>query len=140
MPAVLVAVPTVKPNLLHPLSTSSITARHLLEFMVQEKITEADAPTIRLDATPSGLSLHYLCHFYAKCPFCCNPHNLSWLGTYTHTLVCVCACVCVCVWDRYRIMLACIPSGLVYAATQKTRKTSTRTHTHLTALCPGQPG
>jgi len=101
MPAVLVAVPTVMPNLLHPLPTSSITACHLLEFMVQEKITEADAPTIRLDATPSGLSLHYLCHFYAKCPFCCNPHNLSWLVTYTHTLVCVCvrACVCVCVGE-----------------------------------------
>jgi len=97
MPAVLVAVPTVKPNLLHPLSTSSITARHLLEFMVQEKIKEADAPTIRLDATPSGLSLHYLCHFYAKCPFCCNPHNLSWLGTYTHTHQCVCMRVRVCV-------------------------------------------
>jgi len=138
MPAVLVAVPTVKPNLLHPLSTSSITARHLLEFMVQEKITEADAPTIRLDATPCGLSLHYLCHFYAKCPFCCNPHNLSWLVTYTHIGVCVCVRVCV----------GQVPNnaGLhnqwlgLCSNTKKTRKTSTRTHTHLTALCPGQPG
>jgi len=60
--------------------------------------------------------------------------------THTHWCVCVCVRVRVCVWDRYRIMLACIPSGLVYAATQKTRKTSTRTDTHLTALCPGQPG
>jgi len=43
MPAVLVTVPAVTQNSLHPLSTSSITARHLLDFMVQEKITEADA-------------------------------------------------------------------------------------------------
>jgi len=46
MPAVLVAVPTV---ILHPLWTSSIVAHHLLDFMVQVKITEADASTICLD-------------------------------------------------------------------------------------------
>jgi len=58
MSAVLVAVPTVTQNsLLHPLSTTSITARHLLDFMVQGKITEADTPTICLDAIPSGLSV-----------------------------------------------------------------------------------
>jgi len=55
MPAVLVAVPTVMRNLLHPLSTSFITAHHLLDFMVQEKITEADTPTVHTDTTPSGL-------------------------------------------------------------------------------------
>jgi len=49
MPAVLVIVPTVMQNWLHPLSTSSITACQLLDFMVQGKITEADAPTIRVD-------------------------------------------------------------------------------------------
>jgi len=54
---VLVTVPTVTQTSLHPLSTSSITARHLLDFMVQGKITETDALTIRLDATPSGLSV-----------------------------------------------------------------------------------
>jgi len=57
MPAVLVAVLTVMQNSLHPLSTSSIIACHLKDFMVQGKITEADALTIRLDATPSGLSV-----------------------------------------------------------------------------------
>jgi len=57
MPAVLVTVPTVMQNSLHPLSTSSTTARHLLDFMVQGKITKAHTPTIRLDATPSGLSV-----------------------------------------------------------------------------------
>jgi len=57
MPAVLVAVPTVMENSLHPLSTSSITAHRLLDFMVQGKTTEADAPTIRLDATASGPSV-----------------------------------------------------------------------------------
>jgi len=57
MPAVLVAVLTVMQNSLHPLSTSSIIARHLKDFVVQGKITEAEAHTIRLDATPSGLSV-----------------------------------------------------------------------------------
>jgi len=38
---------------LHPLSTSSIVARHLLYLMVQGKVTV----TIHLDATPSTLSL-----------------------------------------------------------------------------------
>ena len=34
---VLVTVPAVKHNSLHPLPTSSITARHLLDFMIQGK-------------------------------------------------------------------------------------------------------
>jgi len=59
MPAVLVTVPTVKQKSLHPLSTSSITARHLLDFMVQGKITQADAPIICLDTTASRLSDHH---------------------------------------------------------------------------------
>jgi len=51
-----VTVPTVMQNSLHPLSTSSIIACHLLDFMVQGKITEADAlMTVCLNATPSGL-------------------------------------------------------------------------------------
>jgi len=53
MLAVLVTVPTVTQNSLHPLPTSSITARHLLDFVVQVKITEADALMTRLDTTPS---------------------------------------------------------------------------------------
>jgi len=82
MPAVLLAVlTTVMQNLLHPLSTSSITASCLLDFMVQGKITEADAQTIHLDATPSGLSVPP--HFYAECHFCRNSPNLSWLATGT---------------------------------------------------------
>ena len=85
MPAVLVTVPTVMQNSLHPLSTSSITARHLLDFMMQGKIIEADALTIRLDATPSGLSvppppssphLHQM-------PFLPQPSCLSSLGAGT---------------------------------------------------------
>jgi len=50
MPAVLVAAHTVMQILLHPLSTSSITAHHLLDFMVQGKITEVDALTVHMDA------------------------------------------------------------------------------------------
>ena len=84
MPAVLVAGPTVTHNSLHPLSTSSTTARHVLDFMVQGKIADTDAPTVRLDATPSGLSgalTSIIPHFYAEYPFCRNPPNLSWFGT-----------------------------------------------------------
>jgi len=55
--AVLVTVPTVTQNLLVPLSTSSITARHILDFMAQGNMTEAEAPTVCLDATPSRLSV-----------------------------------------------------------------------------------
>jgi len=44
-------------NSLHPLSTSSTTARHLLDSIVQGKITESDVPTTCLDATPSGPSV-----------------------------------------------------------------------------------
>jgi len=39
MQAVLVALPTVMQNLLHPTTTFSIIAHHLLDFMVQGKIT-----------------------------------------------------------------------------------------------------
>ena len=76
MLAVLVTVPTVSQNSLHPLSTSSITARHLLDFMVEGEITDSDALTICLDATRSGLSVPpspSFPPFYPKCPFCCNP-------------------------------------------------------------------
>jgi len=57
-----------------------------LDFMVQGKITEADTPTIRLGATPSRLISDpppSSRHFSARCPFCRNPPNLSWLGTGT---------------------------------------------------------
>ena len=40
---VLVTVATDTQNSLHPSPTSSITARHLLDFMVQGKITATDA-------------------------------------------------------------------------------------------------
>jgi len=62
MLAVLVTVATVTQNSLHPLSTSSITARHLLDFTVQGKITDANAPTIHLDATPSRHRCPHLHH------------------------------------------------------------------------------
>ena len=60
--AVLITVPTDMQNSMHPLSTSFITARHLLDFMVQGKITEADALTVYLAATPSGQSVPHLHH------------------------------------------------------------------------------
>jgi len=71
MLTILVEVPTATKNSLHPLSTSSIIARHLLDFMLQGKKTEADAPTIRLDATQFRLSVPpppSSPHFYTGCP------------------------------------------------------------------------
>jgi len=58
----------------------------LLDCMVQGKITEADTPTIRLGAIPSGLISDpppSYPHFHAGSPSCCNPPNLPWLGTGT---------------------------------------------------------
>lgn len=58
----------------------------LLDFMMPRKITEADTPTIRLGATPSGLisgPLPSSPNFYARCPSGRNPFTLSWLGTST---------------------------------------------------------
>jgi len=54
--------------------------------MVQGKITAAETPTIGMGATPSGLISDPSPsppHFYAGCPSCCNPPNLSWLATGT---------------------------------------------------------
>jgi len=67
--AVLVTVLAVSQNSLHPLSASSIAAYHLLNFLVQGKITEADAPTIRLDATRSGLVRDTHTHTHTLQPF-----------------------------------------------------------------------
>jgi len=65
---------------------ASARRRNLLDFMVQGKITEADTPTIWLGATPPGLisdAPPSSPHFYAGCPSCRNPPNLSWLETGT---------------------------------------------------------
>jgi len=112
MLAVLVTVTTATQNLLHPLSTYSITARHLLDFMmVGGKITEAEAPTICMEATPSGLSVPpppSSPHFYAECPF--NPPPQFILA-----------------WDRHRILLACIPAGFKNATIDITVNSRTST-------------
>ena len=57
MPTVMVTVPAVTLNSLHPSSTSSIIARQILDFVMHGKITEADALTVRQNATLSGLFL-----------------------------------------------------------------------------------
>jgi len=68
---------------LHPLSASPIIARHLLDFMVQGKITEHQQSV----GTPPHVD--YRCpnlnhpYFYVECPSCCNPPNLSWFETGT---------------------------------------------------------
>jgi len=83
IPAVLVTVPAVMQNSLHPLSTSSITACCLLG-----KTTEADALTIRLDATPS---IHILCQM----PFLAQPSEF------------------ILAWDRLRMMMAWFQQNIV---------------------------
>ena len=90
MPAVLVTIPTVTQNSLHPLLTSSISSCHLLDFMVQVKRTEADAPPI--------------CQY----PYRYRPPFLCWMPFLPQL------CQFILAWDRHRIMLACIPRGLVY--------------------------
>jgi len=57
-----------------------------LDLVVQGKITEADTPTIRLGASPSGLMSDPPASspiLYTGCPSCCNLPSLSWLGTGT---------------------------------------------------------
>jgi len=56
---------------------------YLHNFMLQGKITEADTPTILLDATPSRLLVPPLpssTHFYAGCPSCRHPSIYFGLG------------------------------------------------------------
>jgi len=72
MQAVLVAVPTAMQNSLHPLSTFSNTAHHLLDFMLHGKITEADV-------------LDYRCphlHHPALPIFMRNAHSAATLSIY----------------------------------------------------------
>jgi len=56
-------------------------------FWCKMKITQADAPKIRMDCHPIQTNwCPHLCiphHFYARCPSWHNPPNLSWLGTST---------------------------------------------------------
>jgi len=84
MPAVLVTVPTVAQNMLRPLSTSSIVARHLLGFMVQG---------LRTIGSPTSI-IHPL--FLCQMPFLSQASQfiLAWgqaaNGLYTQWLgVCV---------------------------------------------------
>jgi len=96
MQAVLVALPTVMQNLLHPTTTFSIIAHHLLDFMVQGKIIGrctnnpfGHHPIWIIDA-PHPLSSS---HFYAECPFCHNPFAF------------------ILAWGRHQIMPVCRSSG-----------------------------
>ena len=81
MLAILVTVPTVMQNSLRPLSTSYITACHLVDFMEQRKITSGLS-------VPPPLSSPIL----RRKPFLLQPSEI------------------ILVWDRHRIMRVCIPS------------------------------
>jgi len=62
-----VTVAAVTQNSARPLSTSSITACQLLDFMVQGKITEAGAPTPRRHPIRTiGVPTSIIPHFYVE--------------------------------------------------------------------------
>ena len=61
----------------HPLSTTSISARHLLDFIVQGKITETDAPTTSLDTTLSRLSVPHFHHTPIFTPYAISATTIS---------------------------------------------------------------
>jgi len=111
MPAVLVAAPTDMQNSLHHLLTSSISARHLLHFVVVEdnRGRRTDNPSgrhpIRTINSPTSIISPLI---YVECPFCRNSPNLS---------------------------LGQAPSN---ANNGKYR--DSHTHNRLTAFCPGLPG
>jgi len=70
---------------------------HLLGFMVQREITEADAPTIQLEAVPSTLSVPHLYHPYHFTPDALPAETLP---IYPNL-------------GQASSMLGCIPGGLV---------------------------
>ena len=98
------------------------------------KTTEADAPTIRLDATPSGLSMPLPPSsppYLRRMPFLPQPSQF------------------ILAWDRHRVMQIMgntVTSAKMPPPPKKTHKIRTHTHTHththnrLTAFCPGLPG
>jgi len=90
---------TAAHNSMHPLSTSSVIARHFLDFMVQGKITEADALRICLDVTPPGLLMP---------PPSSSPPLLHWMPFLPQPSQFILA------RDRHWIMLAFIAGGLVW--------------------------
>jgi len=63
---------------------------HLLDFMVEGKITEADALTICLDATPSGLSvpLSHLSPIFTPTVFSALPQPSQFIQLGTGTKYC----------------------------------------------------
>jgi len=81
MSAVLVTVPTVTQNSLHPLSTSSITGFYGAGKDNIGKCT--DNPPERHPIGIIGAPTSTIPHFYAEWLLCCNPPNLSWLWTGT---------------------------------------------------------
>ena len=82
------------------------------------KLTEADTPTIRLGATPSGLTGACLHHppifLQAGFPSCCPTNSIKALKAFLLQ-----PSQFILAWDRHQIcwltsnMLACIPSGLL---------------------------
>jgi len=60
MPAVLITAPTVMQNLLHPLSTSSITVRHLLYFSLTQYFIKCIQSSVMVLLIPlSDVAVHW---------------------------------------------------------------------------------
>ena len=98
MPPVLVSVPNVTQNSLHPLSTSSITARPSSGFYGGGKDNRGRCTDNLSGCHPIwaiGAPISFIPHFYADCLFC----PAATLPVYP-------------AWDRHQILLAGIVSGL----------------------------
>ena len=88
---------TTTTTILWPPAWAGAKRKLLLDFMVLGRITRG-RHTNSLGGCHSiwtnQQSTSNNPHFYAECPSCCNPPNLSWLG-------------------RHKNMLDCVPGGLV---------------------------
>jgi len=102
-------------------SGSGGARRNLLDFMVQEKITEADTPKIRMRATPSRLisdpppsSPPFLRHM----PFLPQPSQF------------------ILAWDRHQICWLAYPVAWLTSSTSTTKQSETETRWLYCVECP----
>jgi len=98
MPAVLVTVPMVTQNSLHPLSTSSIIAHHLLYFSGAGKSNRGrctDSPSGRHPIRTIGAPTFVIPPFLHQMPFQPQPSQF------------------ILAWDRRRMMLAYVVAWFV---------------------------
>jgi len=79
--------------------------------------------------TPSGAPPPSSPIFYAECPFCRNPPNLSWLGLSQPSKFILAR-------DRHWAMLACIPSSVLFFSRPRSDGRPHHWRTFSIYLCP----